>query len=78
VEAALGEDPAGEIAQGLAARWKKLVEAFTRREPQITAGLSKMHQDRPNWTAGMRQRMRPSSNKKVWEFIHKALAAGKA
>jgi len=78
VEAALGEDPAGEIAQGLAARWKKLVEAFTGRDPQITAGLSKMHQDRPNWPAGMRQRMQPFSNKKVWEFIHKASAAGKA
>src|SRR6266567_7113825 len=76
VEAALGEDPAGEIAQGLAARWKKLVEAFTGRDPQITAGLSKMHQDRPNWPAGMRQRMQPFSNKKVWEFIQKASAAG--
>jgi len=78
VEAALGEDPAGEIAQGLAARWKKLVEAFTGRDPQITAGLSKMHQDRPNWPAGMRQRMQPFSNKRVWEFIQKASAAGKA
>jgi len=48
VEAALREDPAGEKAQALAARWKKLVEAFTGRDPQITAGLSKMHQDRTN------------------------------
>jgi DNA-binding transcriptional MerR regulator len=78
VEAALGEDPAGEKAQALAARWKKLVEAFTGRDPQITAGLSKMYQDRPNWPASMQQRMQPFSNKEVWEFIHKASAARKA
>jgi MerR family transcriptional regulator, thiopeptide resistance regulator len=78
VQAALEEDPAGEKAQALAARWKKLVEAFTGRDPQITAGLSKMHQDRPNWPASMRQRMQPFSNKKVWEFIQKASAARKA
>ncbi len=78
VEAALGEDPAGAKAQALAARWKKLVEGFTGGDPQITAGLNKMYQDRPNWPASMQQRMQPFSNKKVWEFIQKAFAAGKA
>jgi len=77
VEAALGEDPAGTKAQALAARWKKLVEGFTAGDPQITAGLAKMHQDRSNWPANMQQRMEPFSNKKVWEFIQKAFAAGK-
>jgi hypothetical protein len=78
VEAALGEDPGGEKAQALAARWKKLVEGFTGGDPQVTAGLSKMYQDRPNWPSSMQQRMQPFSNKKVWEFIQKAFAAGKA
>jgi DNA-binding transcriptional MerR regulator len=78
VEAALGEDPGGARAQALAARWKKLVEGFTGGDPQITSGLSKMYQDRPNWPATMQQRMQPFSNKKVWEFIQKAFAAGKA
>ena len=78
VEAALGEDPAGAKAQALAARWKKLVEGFTGGDPQITAGLGKMHQDRANWPATAQQRMEPFSNKKVWEFIQKAFAAGKA
>jgi MerR family transcriptional regulator, thiopeptide resistance regulator len=77
VEAALGEDPAGGKAQALAARWKKLVEGFTGGDPQITAGLSNMYQDRPNWPASMQQRMQPFSNKKVWEFIQRAFAAGK-
>jgi DNA-binding transcriptional MerR regulator len=77
VEAALGEDPAGAKAQALAARWKKLVEGFTGGDPQITAGLSKMYQDRPNWPANMQQRMQPFSNGAVIEFIQGAFAAGK-
>jgi DNA-binding transcriptional MerR regulator len=78
VEAALGEDLAGEKAQALVARSKKLVEGFTGGDPQITAGVSKMNQDRANWPANMQQRMQPFSNKKVWEFFQKASAAGKA
>lgn len=78
VEAVLGEDPAGEKAQSLAARWKKLVEGFTGGDPQITAGLGKMYQDRANWPAIMQQRMQPFNNKPVWEFIQRAFAAGKA
>jgi MerR family transcriptional regulator, thiopeptide resistance regulator len=77
VEAALGQDPAGAKAQALSARWKKLVEGFTGGDQQITAGLAKMYQDRPNWPASMQQRIEPFSNKKVWEFIEKAFAAGK-
>jgi len=77
VEAALGEDPASARAQALAARWKKLVEGFTGGDQQITAGLGKMYQDHPNWPANMQQRMQPFSNKKVWESIQKAFAAGK-
>ena len=76
VEAALGEDPASARAQALAARWKQLVEGFTGGDPQIAAGLAKMYQDRPNWPASMQQRMQPFGNKKVWEFIQKAFAAG--
>jgi DNA-binding transcriptional MerR regulator len=77
VEGALGEDPASAKAQALAARWKKLVEGFTGGDPQITAGLGKMYQDRPNWPANMQQRMQPFSNKNGWESIQKAFAVGK-
>ncbi len=61
-------------------RWskEKLVEVFTGRDPQITAGLKKMYQDRPNWPVSMQQRMQPFSSEQVWEFIQKAFAAGKA
>ena len=77
VEAALGEGPTSAKAQALAARWKRLVEGFTGADPQITAGLARMYQDRPNWPASMQQRMQPFSNKKVWESIQKAFADGK-
>jgi MerR family transcriptional regulator, thiopeptide resistance regulator len=77
VQAAIGEDPAGEKAQALAARWKKLIDGFTGGDRQITEGLKKMYQDRPNWPGSMHERIKPYSNPKVMEFIHKALAAGK-
>ena len=77
VEDALGEDPASPRAQALASRWKKLVEGFTGGDPQITAGLSKMYQDRPNWPANMQLRTQPFSNNQVWDFIQKAFTSGK-
>jgi len=76
VEAAIarGDDPAGKPAQALGARWKKLVEAFTGGDPQVSAGLGKLHADRPGWPAHAQQQMAPFSNKAVWDFIHKVIA----
>ncbi len=76
VEAALGEDPAGERAQALAARWRKLVGAFTGGDPQVASGLGKVWADRPNWPAEAQEQMQPFAKKEVWEFIGKAI--GKA
>lgn len=74
VEAAIarGEDPASETAQALAARWKKLVEGFTGGDPEVGAGLNRLHADRAKWPASAQQQMAPFSSPKVWEFIHKA------
>ncbi len=76
-EAALGEDPAGEKAQALAARWRKLVEGFTGGDPGIRAGLKKLYADRRNWPADLQQKMAPFSDPKVWEFMNRAMACGK-
>jgi hypothetical protein len=46
VEAALGADPASDAAQALAARWNALVERFTGGDPEISASLGKMWEDR--------------------------------
>ena len=55
VEAAVAanEDPAGDKAQSLAARWAELVRGFTGGNAEIQKGLNKMYADRNNWPASM-------------------------
>jgi DNA-binding transcriptional MerR regulator len=77
VEAALGEDPAGERAQALAERWRKLVEGFTGGDADIAAGLRKLYADQANWPAEFQEQMKPFRNRAVWDFIGKAMACGK-
>ena len=76
VEACLNEDPASPKAQALGARWKKLIEAFTGADREVTAGLNRLYQDRPNWPADMKEKMAPFSNRKVWEFMGRVMASG--
>lgn len=75
VKAALDEDPAGEKAQALAARWRKLVEEFTGRDPEIAEGVGKFWGDRGNWPESLHRQAMPFSNPEVWKFIGKAMAA---
>jgi DNA-binding transcriptional MerR regulator len=77
VEAALGEDPAGEKAQALAARWRKLVEGFTGGDPQIAAGLGKLWADRDNWPASLQRQAAALTGRRIWDFMGKAMACGK-
>ena len=73
VEASLDEDPAGEKAQALAARWKALVEGFTGGDPDITQGLKKLYSDQANWPASFKEQSKPFMKPAVWSFIHKAM-----
>lgn len=73
VEAALGEDPSSEKAQALGRRWKELVGGFTGGNPEISQGLNKLYADQANWPAEMKERMKPFSNRKVWEFMGRVL-----
>lgn len=52
VQAAMdnGERPASVKAQALAARWKALVEEFTKRDPDVTQAVSNAWKDRTNWS----------------------------
>jgi DNA-binding transcriptional MerR regulator len=77
VEAALDEDPAGEKAQALAARWKKLVEGFTGGDREISSGLKNAWADRDNWSATMQRQTAPFADKRIWEFMQKAMSCGK-
>jgi DNA-binding transcriptional MerR regulator len=70
VEAALGEDPASPKAQALAARWRKLIEAFTGGNPEVQAGLNKLYQDQANWPTTMKK---PYSDE-VGAFMCQAMA----
>lgn len=78
VEAALGQDPAGEKGQALAARWSGLVEEFTGGDPEITSGLKNLHADRSNWPAQAQQQVQPFKiTPEVWGFINQAMAIRK-
>ena len=76
-EAALGEDPASERVQALAARWRKLGEGFTGGSPAIVEGLGKLYSDQANWPAEFQQQMTPFMKPAVWELLRKAQAVGK-
>lgn len=71
IEASLGEDPAGQKAQSLAARWKELVAGFTGGDPGIQKGLNAMYADQANWPEGPKQnwQIRPE----IQAFITKAM-----
>jgi MerR family transcriptional regulator, thiopeptide resistance regulator len=73
-EAALGEDPAGEKAQALVARWKELAESSSGGDPEIKAGAMKAWEDHQNWPAWHKRSMGPVNHDKIAEFIGKAFA----
>jgi len=77
VEASLNEDPAGEKAQALAARWGALIINFTGGDPEVTKGLNNVWKNPSGLPAETQDNMKPYMNPKVHEFIQKAFAAGK-
>jgi DNA-binding transcriptional MerR regulator len=77
VEAALDEDPAGEKAQALAARWGALILEFTGGDPEVTRSLNNVWKDPSGLPKETQENMQPYINPKVHEFIQKAFAAGK-
>ncbi len=70
VEAALGDDPAGPKAQALAARWRKLIAAFTGGNCEVQAGLNKLYADQTNWPSTLKK---PYSDE-VGAFMCQAMA----
>jgi DNA-binding transcriptional MerR regulator len=75
VEAALGEDPAGEKGQALAGRWVRLVEEFTGGDPEIAGSLKNLYADRANWPSQAKEQMQPFRiGAEVWGFINRAIA----
>jgi DNA-binding transcriptional MerR regulator len=56
IESFLDENPAGEKAREIAARWMAHLDAASGGDPEVKAGLLKTWADRPNWTATLRWR----------------------
>jgi hypothetical protein len=73
VEAALGDDPSGDKAQALAARWVALVERDAGGDPVIRAGMWKAWVDRRNWPEELRQRLIAFKVEQLTRFIHEAI-----
>lgn len=74
VEASVHEDPAGEHARSLLARWNALVEQFTQGDPGITESLRKLYADQENRPATF---TRPYGDD-VADFMDKVRAAARS
>ena len=80
LESSLAEDPAGEKARSLAARWVSQLDQASRGDAGVKAGLLKSWQDRRNWPATVRWReeglamMNTERFEKAADFLDRALA----
>ncbi len=54
VEAALGEDPAGERARELVSRWNAVLEDEAEGDPVVKAGMKKAWAGRRDWPPTLR------------------------
>ena len=74
VAAALDEDPAGDKAQELCAKWADLAERSSGGDPEVKAGNIKEWRDHKNWPASAQQRIFSFRLEEVVAFIAKAYA----
>ncbi|MGD0831387.1 MAG: TipAS antibiotic-recognition domain-containing protein [Terracidiphilus sp.] len=74
VAAALDEDPAGDKAQQLCARWADLAEKSSGGDPAVKAGISKEWADHKNLPAAAQQRISSFRLEELVAFIAKAYA----
>jgi DNA-binding transcriptional MerR regulator len=78
VKGALNEDPASAKVQELADRWVKLLGAFVPQgatlDPQLLKNYGAAYQPAGEWPAGVRKPEGPLADKRIWDFIRRALA----
>ena len=73
VQAAMdsGEDPTSPKARALAARWKALVEGFTKGDPDLTQAVSNAWKDRANWPKQAQEQAQPFQiTPEMMKFVH--------
>ena len=84
IEATLGEDPAGEKAQGFAARWQAQIEEASGGDPEIKLGLLAGWSRRHEWPASLRWQaeglhmMSFERFERAADFLDRAVEAAKA
>ncbi|RPH55628.1 MerR family transcriptional regulator [bacterium] len=66
-----GTDPASETVQGLARRWKALVEEFTGGNPGIERSVATLYKEEPA------ARSRMGLDPEIFEYVNRAMAAMK-
>jgi DNA-binding transcriptional MerR regulator len=54
IDTAVGEDPAGELAQSLAGRWRLHIDKASGGDPTVKEGLLKARADRRNWPSTLK------------------------
>jgi DNA-binding transcriptional MerR regulator len=74
-EGLLDEDPGGDAAQALTARWLALEERSSDGDKSIKAGFRKAWMDRQNWPAKDRERIAHLNVEKIADFIGRAIGA---
>jgi DNA-binding transcriptional MerR regulator len=72
VAAVLDEDPAGDKAQELCARWRDLAEKTSGGDPEVKAGHINEWRDHANWPARAQQRISSFRLEEVVDFIKRA------
>jgi hypothetical protein len=84
IEAALGEDPASEKAQALAARWQAQMEEASGGDPEIKLGLLAGWSRRREWPTSLRWQVEGLHTmsferfEKCADFLDRAVAAAKS
>jgi DNA-binding transcriptional MerR regulator len=75
IGAALGEDPAGENAQALKARWRQVLNPMVTGDPAVQAGALAAWNDREHWPAAMRERVEELKIEQIVDFLARSMAA---
>jgi len=77
VAAALGEDPAGEVAQALADRWLKLGLRGLRGEPEFQTDSPTAWMDREHWPPFMKRRIAEFKLEEVYRYISQVVLSSR-
>jgi DNA-binding transcriptional MerR regulator len=77
VAAALGEDPAGEVAQALADRWLKLGLRAYNGEPEFQTDSPTAWMDREHWPPFMKRRIAEFKLEEVNKYVSQAVLSSR-